>query len=131
MEYRFHHCLSRYDRSVFLILKPISYSLAFIWLGFSSRNYWRWLAFEKKPFQFWREIWIQAIFILLQLYVINEMLKKKFSEKLAQNIWTLKWLTFGVNINCKKKVSIGSGSSAIEWISAQILLWFQACVVYY
>ena len=27
-----------------------------------------WLAFEKKPFQFWREIWIQVIVILLQLY---------------------------------------------------------------
>ena len=28
---------------------------------------WR-LAFEKKPFQFWREIWIQVVIILLQLY---------------------------------------------------------------
>ena len=27
-----------------------------------------WLIFEKKPFQFWREIWIQVIVILLQLY---------------------------------------------------------------
>ena len=27
-----------------------------------------WLTFEKKPFQFWREIWIQVIVILLQLY---------------------------------------------------------------
>ena len=27
-----------------------------------------WLAFEKKPFWFWREIWIQVIVILLQLY---------------------------------------------------------------
>ena len=27
-----------------------------------------WLAFEKKPFQFWREIWIQVVIILLQLY---------------------------------------------------------------
>ena len=27
-----------------------------------------WLAFEKKPFQFWREIWIQVVVILLQLY---------------------------------------------------------------
>ena len=29
---------------------------------------WR-LAFEKKPFQFWREIWIQVVVILLQLYL--------------------------------------------------------------
>ena len=27
-----------------------------------------WLAFEKKLFQFWREIWIQVLDILLQLY---------------------------------------------------------------
>ena len=27
-----------------------------------------WLAFEKKPFQIWREIWIQVLVILLQLY---------------------------------------------------------------
>ena len=41
MEYRLHHCLSKFDRSVFLILKSISYFfLAFIWLGFLSKNYW-------------------------------------------------------------------------------------------
>ena len=27
-----------------------------------------WLIFEKKPFQFWREIWILVVVILLQLY---------------------------------------------------------------
>ena len=27
-----------------------------------------WLALEKKPFQFWREIWIQVVVMLLQLY---------------------------------------------------------------
>ena len=32
--------LSKFDRSVFLNLKPISYFLAFIWLGFLSRNFW-------------------------------------------------------------------------------------------
>ena len=30
-----------------------------------------WLAFEKKPFQFWREIWIQVVVILLQLYILS------------------------------------------------------------
>ena len=30
-----------------------------------------WLAFEKKPFQFWQEIWIQVVVILLQLYISN------------------------------------------------------------
>ena len=28
-----------------------------------------WLVFEKKPFQFWRKIWIQVVVILLQLYI--------------------------------------------------------------
>ena len=28
-----------------------------------------WLVFEKKTFQFWREIWIQIVVILLQLYL--------------------------------------------------------------
>ena len=37
-EYRLHHYLSKFDRSVFLILKPISYFLAFIWLGFLPKN---------------------------------------------------------------------------------------------
>ena len=30
---------------------------------------WR-LEFEKKPFQIWREIWIQVVVILLQLYLV-------------------------------------------------------------
>ena len=29
----------------------------------------QWLAFEKKLFQFWRQIWIQVVVILLQLYL--------------------------------------------------------------
>ena len=31
-----------------------------------------WLAFEKNPFQFWREIWNQVVVILLQLYLYIE-----------------------------------------------------------
>ena len=27
-----------------------------------------WLVFEKKPFKFWREIWIHSVAIFLQLY---------------------------------------------------------------
>ena len=34
-----------------------------------------WLAFENKPFQFWREIWIQVVVILLQLYIQLERKK--------------------------------------------------------
>ena len=34
LEYRLHHHQSKFDRSVFLILEPISYFLAFIWLFF-------------------------------------------------------------------------------------------------
>ena len=41
LEYRLHHRWSKFDRSVFLILKPISY---YFWrlygLVFLSRNYW-------------------------------------------------------------------------------------------
>ena len=32
-----------------------------------------WLAFEKKPFQFWREIWIQVVVILSQLYLQDDV----------------------------------------------------------
>ena len=32
-----------------------------------------WLAFEKKSFHFWRDIWIQVVFTLLQLYQFDPM----------------------------------------------------------
>ena len=35
-----------------------------------------WLIFEKKPFQFWREIWIQVVVILLQLYLKQILIKR-------------------------------------------------------
>ena len=74
MEYRLHHRLSKFDRSVFLNLKPISYMFVVECLCFLSRNYWGFVRswsdrFEKKPFQFGQEIWIQVVVILLQLYV--------------------------------------------------------------
>ena len=34
------HPLSKFVRSVILVLKSICYFLALIWLGFLSRNYW-------------------------------------------------------------------------------------------
>ena len=37
-----------------------------------------WLVFEKKPLQFWREIWIQVVVILLQLYEFG--ISYKFCE---------------------------------------------------
>ena len=40
LEYRLHHRLSKFDRSVFLTLKPISYFLVLIWLGFLFRTHW-------------------------------------------------------------------------------------------
>ena len=40
LEYRLHRGLSKFDRSIFLSLKPISYFLAFMWLSFVFRNYW-------------------------------------------------------------------------------------------
>ena len=39
LEYR-HHFLSKFCRSAFLILEPISYFLEFIWLIFLPKNYW-------------------------------------------------------------------------------------------
>ena len=82
---RLHHCLSNFDMSVFLILKPISYFLGiymacFFYLetiGVREIMIW-WLAFEKKPFQFWREIWIQVVAILLQLYILKALLLNWF-----------------------------------------------------
>ena len=37
---------SKFDRSLFLILKPISYFLVFNWLFFLSRNYWSSLDYD-------------------------------------------------------------------------------------
>ena len=67
---RLHHRLSKFDRSGFLNLKPISAFFAFIWLGFSIQkllgvHYI--MIFEKKPYQLRREILIQVVVILLEL----------------------------------------------------------------
>ena len=51
--------MSKFDRSVFLILKPISYFLAFIWFGFLSRKYWSSLDHDLMA-----SIWGKAISIL-------------------------------------------------------------------
>ena len=50
--------MSKFDRSVFVNLKAVSYFFGFTWLGFLSRNYWGLvrLIFEKNPFEFWREV---------------------------------------------------------------------------
>ena len=43
MEYRLYHHLSKFDRSVFVNLKPISHFFGRLYgLGFLSRNYWSW-----------------------------------------------------------------------------------------
>ena len=57
--------------------KPISYFLVFILVGYWSKTCWNKLnhplivIFEKKPFQFWREIWIHVLVILSQLYYFH------------------------------------------------------------
>ena len=52
-----------------------------------------WLGFEKKPFEFWREIWIQVVVILLQLYIalsiVSNLGRKKAVHFLSQ--WTI-WI---------------------------------------
>ena len=47
-------------------------------------NEWA-LAFEKKPLQFWREIWIQVVVILLQLYQASIRAHRSTSEFALQN----------------------------------------------
>jgi hypothetical protein len=54
-----HHHLSKLDRSVFLILKPISYLFGVLWIGFLSRNYWSSLDNDLMV-----SIWEKAISIL-------------------------------------------------------------------
>ena len=57
---RLHHHLLKFHRSVFLILKPISYFLAFMWLGFFlSRSYWSSLDHD-----LWASTWEKAISIM-------------------------------------------------------------------
>ena len=47
-----------------------------------------WLAFErKKTFQFWRELWIQVVVILLQLY--NSRLMNYWLIKNCHNDWSI------------------------------------------
>ena len=41
LEYRFHHCLSKFVRSVLVNIKTISYFFEFTWFGFWSKNYWK------------------------------------------------------------------------------------------
>ena len=74
------HRLSKFDRSVVVNLKSISYFLGCLYrlvfdletIGVSEIIMW-WLIFEKKSFQFWREIWIQVLVMLLQRTLIQEL----------------------------------------------------------
>ena len=45
-----------------------------------------WLVFEKKSFQFWREIWIQVVVILLQLYICMQYIFYMLSLKISKII---------------------------------------------
>ena len=68
-----------------------------------------WLAFEKKSFQFWREIWIQVVIILLQLYYLVYVPKansfylcffrsrkwpRKVGWKTIVRSWLKQWFSF-------------------------------------
>ena len=59
MEYRLHHRLSKFDRSVFLILKPISYFGVYMARFFLSRNFWCLLDHDLMT-----SIWEKAVSIL-------------------------------------------------------------------
>ena len=79
MEYRLHYRVSEYDWSVFLNLKPfLKKNFAFtIWLDFLSRIYWILSDHDlmdsiwEKVISFWREICIQVVVTLSQLYNCN------------------------------------------------------------
>ena len=49
-----------------------------------------WLAFEKKPFQFGREIWLQVVVILLQLYIIFNCICYIFRYFITYHQWNSK-----------------------------------------
>ena len=49
-----------------------------------------WLALEKKTFQFWREIWIQVVVILLQLYDKNIIGREKQTKCNVQKMYPFK-----------------------------------------
>ena len=65
------HRLSKFEQSVIENLMPIFWLSGVYTTAFCSRDYWRkldrLLIFEKKLFQFWREIWILVVVIWLQL----------------------------------------------------------------
>ena len=46
--------------------------------GFWPRNYWNWLIFKKKSFQFCREIWMKVLVILFSKNVNKWVLSNKF-----------------------------------------------------
>ena len=57
---------------------PIGGSKVIIW----------WLVFEKKPFQFWREIWIQVVVIVLQLYLTFRVVSVLFFHQICCSFWS-------------------------------------------
>ena len=77
----------------FFYLESIGVRLIMIW----------WLAFEKKTFQFWQEIWIQVLVIHLQLYYVHSYEKTHGQKQ---------------NIICSKIEEI---SILIEWNSCSSL----------
>ena len=56
----------------FWLLYGLVFDLETIEVSYVETMIW-WLIFEKMPFLFWREIWIQVIVILLQLYFAAEL----------------------------------------------------------
>ena len=120
------------------ILKPISYFFAFIWLvfyletiGVSSIMIW-WLAFEKKPFQSRREIWIQ-----LSYYSCTSILFKKQASLCPVQTGAVQKILDGINALvmawCEKqnlilKSHFWSSQKLYSWSLLQSQKWI---VIYY
>ena len=91
-----------------------------------------WLAFEKKPFQFWRKIWIQVVVILLQLYLKPKMTLRSFWINFIESTlsslvccWDLDGchLPFGTHVSFHSKQAPAEFCWSLSKLTPTGLLW--------
>ena len=88
-------------------------------IQFSTLIIW-WLIFEKKPFQFWRKIWIQVLVILLQLYLLLKFPYVPFDAlpDPADDVvlWSWSWAELVVSVvSCRGRKSISVIPILLLW----------------
>ena len=88
-------------------------------IQFSTLIIW-WLIFEKKPFQFWRKIWIQVLVILLQLYLLLKFPYIPFDAlpDPADDVvlWSWSWAELVVSVvSCRGRKSISVIPILLLW----------------